>query len=327
LYSAIGVYGKIKVGNHSVLSMSEKGYEVIIIGGGPAGLTAGLYTSRAGLKTLLIEKGLFGGQINNAGHVENFPGFPEGISGMELGERMREQATKYGLETVYAEAIGVEIKGHQKLVNTMDGSFVAGSLILAGGSLRQKLGVPGETEFTGKGVSYCATCDGAFFRDLPVVVVGGGDAAITEALHLAKVASSVTVIHRRHELRATRILQERALTQTNIHFLWNTNIAAIEGDDQVKRVKLINVQTGKNSQIETAGVFISIGFQPDTDLYKNILSLDKVGHIITNEKMETPVAGIFAAGDIRSNSARQAIAAAGDGATAAIYAQKFLTET
>jgi thioredoxin reductase (NADPH) len=306
--------------------MTEKVFEVIIIGGGPAGLTAGLYTSRAGLKSLLVEKGVFGGQITNAEHVENFPGFPQGISGIELGDRMREQAEKYNLKIESDEATGIEIQAEKKIIKTPDVAYTTSALILAGGSIRKKLGVPGEDTYLGKGVSYCATCDSAFFRDMPVVVVGGGDAALTEALHLANHASTVTVIHRRHELRATRILQERAFAETKIRFLWSTTIAAIEGKDMVERVRLTNIQTDKISQLETAGVFISVGFEPATELVRGILSLDEIGHIITNEKMETSVPGVFAAGDIRHNSARQAITAAGDGATAAINAQKYLTE-
>jgi thioredoxin reductase (NADPH) len=301
-------------------------YEVIIIGGGPAGLTAGIYTSRARLTSLLIEKGLVGGQITNAEHVENYPGFPEGISGMELGELMNQQATKYGLKTMLAEATGIEIQGERKVIRTTEGDFTARAVIMAGGSNRQKLGVPGEEEFTGKGVSYCATCDGAFFRERPVAVVGGGDAAITEAIHLVKFASKVTVIHRRNQLRATRILQEKAFSEPKINFLWDSVVDRIEGEDLVKRIMLRNVKTGENSALEVGGVFISIGFIPDTDYMKDILPLDTTGHIITNERMETEIPGILAAGDIRHNSARQAIAAAGDGATAAIYAQKFLTE-
>jgi thioredoxin reductase (NADPH) len=306
--------------------MTKKVFEVIIIGGGPAGLTAGLYTSRAGLKSLLLEKGVFGGQITNAEHVENFPGFPQGISGIELGDLMREQAEKYNLKTESTEATSITVQKNKKIIQTTDDTFSANALILAGGSVRKKLGVPGEDTYLGKGVSYCATCDSAFFRDIPVVVIGGGDASLTEALHLAKHASSVTIIHRRHELRATRILQERAFAERKIRFLWNTTIKAIEGDEMVKRVKLSNVETKGVSQLETAGVFISIGFEPATELVKGILSLDEIGHIMTNEKMETSVPGILAAGDIRHNSARQAITAAGDGATAAINAQKYLTE-
>jgi len=306
--------------------MSEQTYEVVIIGGGPAGLTAGLYASRAGLKSLLLEKGVFGGQITNAEHVENFPGFPEGISGIELGDRMRDQASKYGLKIECAEATALEVGQAAKVVKTADAAYGAGALILAGGSVRKKLGAVGEDKYVGKGVSYCATCDGAFFRDMPVVVVGGGDAALTEALHLSKHASSVTVIHRRHQLRATRILQDRAFADKKIRFLWSTTVEGVEGNDVVTRLKLVNVQTTRPSYLETAGVFVSIGFEPATEIVRGLLPLDEVGHVITDEKMETSVRGILAAGDIRHNSGRQAITAAGDGATAAINAQKYLVE-
>ncbi|MBI2288703.1 MAG: thioredoxin-disulfide reductase [Chloroflexi bacterium] len=301
-------------------------YDVIIIGGGPAGLTAGLYTSRGRLNSLLIEKGLVGGQIVNAEMVENYPGFPAGISGYDLGQMMHEQATKYGLKTVMAQATGLDLKKGQKIVNTTEGNFSARTIIIAGGSERQKLGVPGEEKFTGKGVSYCATCDAAFFKEQPVAVVGGGNAAITEALHLAKFAYKVTVIHRRHELRATRILQERAFAEPKITFLWDSAVAAIEGQDFVKRLGINQVISGQKSTLEVAGIFVAIGFMPDTAYLKDILSLDTFGHIITNENMETALPGILAAGDIRHNSGRQAITAAGDGATAAIYAERFLTE-
>jgi thioredoxin reductase (NADPH) len=308
--------------------MNNRPYDVVIIGGGPAGLTAGLYTSRARLNSLLIEKGLIGGQITNAEQVENFPGFPEGISGFELGELMHQQATRYGLETIMSEVTGIALEGEQKIVKTTDGDFTTKAIIIAGGSRYQKLGIPGEKEFTGRGVSYCATCDGALpvFRDQPLAVVGGGDTAITEALHLAKFASKVTIIHRRDQLRATRILQEKAFSEPVIDFLWDTVVKKIEGEASVQRIGLNQVKTDQDSTLEVAGVFISIGFKPDTDYLKGIVPLDATGHIITNEKMETEIPGILAAGDIRKNSARQAIAAAGDGATAAIYAEKFLTD-
>ena len=301
-------------------------YEVIIIGGGPAGLTAGLYASRARLNSLLIERGLVGGQIANAEQVDNYPGFPEGISGIELGQLMHQQATKYGLETLIAEVTGVELGKKQKVVKTTKGDFITKAVIIASGSEQQKLGIPGEEEFIGKGISYCATCDGPFFRELPTAVVGGGDVAITEALHLTKFASKVTVIHRRQQLRATRILQEKAFAEAKIEFLWDTVVDEIEGEDTVKRIKLHQVTTGEKSTLELAGVFISIGFKPNTDYLKDILPLDAGGHIITNNKMETEIPGIFAAGDIRLGSGRQAIIAAGDGATAAIYAQRFIAE-
>ena len=301
-------------------------YEVIIIGGGPAGLTAGLYASRARLNSLLIEKGLVGGQIVNAERVENYPGFPEGITGFELGQLMHQQATKYGLKTVIAEATGIELEAGQKVVKTTKGNFIAKAVIIASGSERYKLGIPGENKFTGKGVSYCATCDAAFFKEQPVVVVGGGDAAITEALHLAKFASRVIVVHRRNQLRASRILQEKALAEPKIELLWNTIVEEIEGKNSVKRLKLRQVITGEKSTLEIAGIFISIGLKPNTDYLKGILPLDATGHITTDDRMETEIPGIFAAGDIRHHSARQAITAAGDGATAAIYAEKYITQ-
>ena len=307
--------------------MSGDIYEVIIIGGGPAGLTAGLYAARAGLTTLLIEKGIFGGQITYAEHVENFAGFPEGISGMELGEKMHVQAEKYGLKTTTAEVTGLEIKGALKVVKTTEGDFTGRAVILAGGAVRRKLAVEGESRLTGRGVSYCAVCDAAFFRDQKVAVVGGGDTAITEALHLTKFATNITIIHRRNQLRAAQILQEKVLSEAKIDFLWDTTIAAIEGKDNVERLKLLNVKTNQSSFLEVNGVFISVGTNPDTEYLRGILPLDESGYIITNEKMETSLSGVLAAGDIRHNSARQAITAAGDGATAAIYAQKYLTES
>ena len=305
--------------------MNEE-YEAVIIGGGPAGLTAGLYAARAKLNSLLIEKGLVGGQIVNAERVDNYPGFPEGISGSELGELMYQQATKYGLKTIIAEATGLELHEKQKVVKTTEGSFIAKAVIIAGGCSRQKLGIPGEEKFTGKGVSYCATCDAYFFQDKPVAVAGGGNAAITEALHLAKFASGVTVIHRRDRLRATPILQEKAFSEPRIEFRWNTVVEEIEGGDFVNRIRLRQVQTGEKSALEVAGIFVSIGLKPDTDYLKGVLPLDEAGYIITTDKMETEIPGVFAAGDIRHDSPRQIIAAAGDGATAAIYAEKFIAE-
>ncbi len=306
--------------------MAEKSnYDVIIIGGGPAGLTAGLYTARARLSSLLVEKGLTGGQINNTNLIENFPGFTEGIDGYELGQLILQQATKFGLEILTAEVTGIELKGDTKIIKTTGADYATKAVIIAGGSKRTTLGVPGEEEYTGKGISYCATCDAPLFVGKPVAVVGGSDAAITEALHLAEFASKVVVIHRRDQLRATPILQERAFAEPKIEFLWDTTVDEVTGENIIKSLRLNNVKTGEKSTLDIGGVFVSIGFQPDTDYLKGILPLDAAGHVITNEIMGTEVPGIFAAGDIRAGSARQAITAAGDGATAAIYAQLYLT--
>lgn len=302
----------------------KKEYDVVIIGGGPAGLTAGLYSARDRLSSLLIEKGIIGGKITEAERVDNYPGFPEGISGLELTRLMHEQATKYSLESIFAEVTSIEIDGEQKVIKTTDGDFVARAVIVAGGSERVKLGIPGEKEFTGKGVSYCATCDGPFFTDKPVAVIGGGNAAIYEALHLTKFASKVTVLHRRDQLRAFAIVQEKAFAEPKIEFLLNTVIEAIEGKDFVQKLKLRQVITGEESFLEVAGVFMAVGLKPNTEYLADILPLDEQGRIIVDESMQTKIPGIFAAGDIRSGSIRQTIAAAGDGATAAVSAKKFI---
>jgi thioredoxin reductase (NADPH) len=303
--------------------MAQASYEVIIIGGGPAGLTAGLYTARAGLRSLLIERGAFGGQMFNAPKVENYPGFPEGISGAELGALMHQQAAKYGLETLTAEVTGVKAgKRHQ--VITSGGSFEAGAVIIAAGSEYQRLGVPGEETLTGHGVSYCATCDGFFFRQREVAVVGGGDAAITDALELSQHASKVYVIHRRDQLRAGEVLQKRAKAQPKIEFIWDSVVEEIVGGEVVKSLRLRNVKTGKTSRLEVAGVFVAVGLKPNSQQFANVLKLTKTGHISTDERMEASVPGFFAAGDIRQSSARQIATAVGDGATAAIAAFSYL---
>ncbi|MFC1907768.1 thioredoxin-disulfide reductase [Chloroflexota bacterium] len=302
-------------------------YDVIIIGGGPAGLSAGIYTARARLTSLLIERNTVGGLIADAELVENYPGFPKGISGYKLTHLMEQQAQIFGLETLAAEVNGIKLKDESGVVETTQGEFTAKAVIIAGGCERTKLGVPGEVELTGKGVSYCATCDAFFFRDQPVAIVGGGNSAISEALQLTKFASSVTVIHRRQELRATRILQEKAFAEPKIDFLWNKVVESIEGEDVVKKLKLRDVITDEKSTLDVAGIFVSTGLNPSTNHLKGILALDEAGYIITNEKMETDAPGIFAAGDIRHSSIRQTIAAAGDGAVAAIYAERFITHT
>jgi len=275
---------------------------------------------------LLIEKAAAGGWIVNAGLVENYPGFPQSINGLELADLMSEQAKNFGLTTLIAEVTGLELRGKEKIVKTTEGDFTAKAVIIASGSDRVRLNVPGEKEFTGRGVAFCAVCDAYFFRDKPVAVVGGGNAAINEALHLSKFASKVTVIHRRRELRATRILQERAFAEPKIEFLWDTVVETIAGEDTVKRLRLRNVSNGEKSVLGVSGIFVALGFIPNTGYLKGVLPLDAGGAIIVNEKMETGVPGVFAAGDIRANSIRQVVAATGDGATAAVYAEKFIAE-
>ena len=300
-------------------------YEVIIIGGGPAGLTAGLYTSRAGLKSLLVERGVFGGQIVNAALVENYPGFPQGISGLELGSLMHQQATKYGLEIVTAEVTGIA-QGQPYSVSTTEGSFEAAAIIIAAGSEYRKLGVLGEERLSGHGVSYCATCDGFLFRDREVAVVGGGDTAITDALELTRHAKKVYVIHRRDQLRAGQVLQQRAFAEPKLEFIWSTVVEEVLGDKILEGLKLRNVKTGQQSILEVAGVFVAVGLMPNSQLFFNIVDLDDAGYIITDEMMATSAPGIFAAGDIRRNSARQIASAVGDGVTAAMSAFKYVQE-
>jgi len=305
-------------------AMAEN-YQVVIIGDGPAGLTAGLYCARSRFNTLLIEKGVIGGQITNAERVENYPGFPKGISGIELGQLIHEQATSYGLETLLVEVIKAIPNQKHNLISTSEGDFVAESIIIASGSQFRKLGVPGEDKFVGKGVSYCATCGGPLFKGKTVAVIGGGDAAVTEALYLSKFASSVKVIHRRSQLRASKLFQERAMAEPKIEFIWDTIVTRIEGDGVVKQLMLKSTENAKISLLELAGVFVAIGSEPNSAQWRELLHLDEEGYIITNELMETKIPGIFAVGDVRHNSARQAITAAGDGATAAISAARFLS--
>jgi thioredoxin reductase (NADPH) len=306
------------------MALQIQNYDVIIIGGGPAGLTAGLYSSRDRLKSLLIEKQALGGQIASSEWVENYPGFPEGVNGFELGQLMQKQALKYGLETVTAEVTALEIAGSYKIVHTTEGDFRAPAVIIAGGADRRKLEIPGEKEYTGRGVSYCATCDGAFFRERHVAVIGGGNAAVSEALHLAKFASRVTLIHRGDKLRATPVLQERVRAEKKIEVRWNTTVERINGGAAMTSLELNDGKTGSHTTLQVEGVFVSIGIKPNTVYLSGLVALDSAGYVVTNQNMETGVPGILAAGDIRAGSIRQTVTAAGDGAAAAVAAGKFL---
>lgn len=298
-------------------------YDFIIIGGGPAGLAAGLYAARARMKTVLLEKLTPGGALATTDAVENYPGF-RSITGPDLVEKMVEHATDFGMELRYNEAKSIELDGTDRIVQTDEEPLVAKAVLIASGANINKLGVPGEEEYSGKGVSYCAVCDGAFFRDQEVAVVGGGDAAIDESLYLTRLVSGVTVIHRRDQLRASKILQERAFANEKISFIWDTVVKEIQGDGMVSQLLVENVQSGESSSHPTQGVFVYIGSKPNTDFVKGLVEMDETGHILADHHMQTSVAGIYAAGDVRAASYRQAVTAAGDGCTAALAAEKYI---
>ncbi len=302
-------------------------YDVIIIGGGPAGLTAGLYASRARHKSLLIEKGLTGGLVTTTEWVENYPGFDEGILGAELAQRMERQAVKFGLEIIQGTVIDIALEGKMKRVSLDNGThYEAKSIVLATGAHPRLLKIEGENEFRGRGVSYCATCDGAFYRDRKIAVVGGGDSAVQEAIFLTKFAEIVYVIHRRDKLRSEKILQERAFSNPKIKFIWDTVVEKIAGDDGVNALHLKNVKTGEKSKLDVQGFFIYIGYNPNTEFLKGLVDLNGDNYIITHDNMATSASGIFAAGDVRNKPLKQIATAVGDAATAAMAVVKYIEE-
>lgn len=298
--------------------------DLIIIGAGPAGLTAGMYAARSRLRTILLERLAPGGQVLTTDQVENYPGFPEGISGFDLVDRMKRQAEKFGLLIQNQEVSKLELTPEKKIVVTDEGRLETRALILACGAAPQKLGIDGEELMTGKGVSYCATCDGPFYRDQEVAVIGGGDTAVEEAIFLTRFASKVHLIHRRDELRATRLLQDRAMEEDKIQLVWDTIPTKIVGETGVEGLDLKNVKTGETTHLPVQGVFVFIGYTPNSGLVKGLVTLDKDGFVITNGDMETSVPGVFAAGDIRSKLLRQISTAVGEGATATFAAEKYL---
>lgn len=298
--------------------------DLTIIGGGVAGLTAGLYAAWHRLDAVLLERMGTGGQIINADTIRNFPGFPGGIKGYELGPQVAQQAIDLGLRIEYAEAQALGSEGGLHVVQTDGEEYRARAVIVAVGSTIARLGCPGEEEFEGRGVSYCAVCDAEFFRDQPVVVVGGGDSAMDEALFLAGVASSVTLLIRDERVHAAAALAEQALAHPTISVRWNTELTAIEGGESVERVRVDS--DGASQSIECNGVFIYVGLQPSTGIFRDVLPVDSAGHIPVDPWMRSPVPGVFAAGDIRQHSARQLVTVAGDGATAAIAAARYLKD-
>jgi thioredoxin reductase (NADPH) len=304
-------------------------YDVIIIGGGPAGLTAGLYAARARLNCLLLEKAVPGGQITLSERIENYPGFPGGgIGAFELAERMKQQAEEFGLQIMSDEARAVSRDDDRLFKVKLDqDELLARSLVLAAGTEANKLGVPGEEEFTGKGVSWCAVCDAAFYKDKRVVVAGGGDTAVEEALFLTKFATEVFLVHRRDKLRAVKVLAERALSNPAIKPVWDSVVTRIMGDKTVNRVLLKNVKNNEEHTLDCSGVFISIGSRPNSALVRGLVDLDDRGYIITDRDMKTSCPGIFACGDVRQKALRQVVTACGEGAAAAYSAGQYLEQT
>lgn len=300
-------------------------YDTIIIGAGPAGMTAALYAARSNLKVALIEGGLPGGQMNNTSDIENYPGYAN-ISGPELSEKMFEPLENLGVEHLYGFVENIENHGDVKKVITDDEEFETRTVIVATGSKHRLLGVPGEEELNSRGVSYCAVCDGAFFRDQDLLVVGGGDSAVEEAIFLTQFAKSVTIVHRRDELRAQKVLQDRAFANEKINFIWNSVVKEIKGENRVESVVIENVKTNQVTEHAFGGVFIYVGLDPVSDFTKDLQIQDESGWIVTDDHMKTSVAGVFAVGDVRQKDLRQVTTAVGDGAIAGQEAYKYITE-
>lgn len=305
--------------------MSEEIRHVVIIGGGPAGLTAGLYLCRGKIDAILLEQQLTGGQAVNSPLIENYPGFPEGISGADLVDRMKLQVDRFGLETkTFTKAMKLSFDGNVKTITLEDGEIKANAVIVASGRSPRKMGIPGEEEFTGRGISYCATCDGPLFKDRVVMVIGGGDAAVEEALHLVRFASKVILVHRRDSLRASSYLQERALSEPKLEFMWNSEVTEIKGEAVVNTAHVLNNVTGERTEVPVSGIFFYVGNVPNTSFLVDVVELDKTGYVITDQELEASVPGIFAAGDVRANRFKQVIVAAAEGALASSSAHRYL---
>lgn len=301
-------------------------FDIIIIGAGPAGLSAAIYGARGGLKTAIFEKGMVGGQINVTDEVENYPGFEEPLSGFDLTDKMRKQAERFGAVFIDEEIIAIGMEGLCKVIETSENKYRAKSLIICTGAHPRRLNVPGEERLTGRGVSYCATCDGALYRDKIVAVVGGGDSAIEEGIFLTRFAKKVYVIHRRDQLRAQKIIQERAFRNPKMEFIWDTVIQEIHGEKKVEKLELVNRKTQHISMLPVDGIFIYVGILPNNELLESRIELDSAGFVLTDQNMHTNVPGIYAAGDIRHTVLRQVVTATSDGAIAAWSAEKWIIE-
>lgn len=304
----------------------SKIYDVAIIGGGPAGYSAGLYASRGKLDTILIEKGKWGGQAATTEELENYPGAAEDSTGPKLMERMKHQAESFGTEFLHDEVIGLDLNDKVKIVKLKEKEIKANTVIIATGAEHVSLGVPGEETLRGKGVSYCATCDADFFTELEIVVIGGGNTAVEEAIYLTKFADKVTIVHRRNEFRAAKSAVEKALSNDKVNVIWDSVVEEIYGDGIVEGVRLKNVKTEEITDFPTDGVFLFVGTKPMSDFAKGLIEMNERGYIITDVNMKTSIDGVFAAGDIRVKLLRQVITAAADGAIAAISAEKYIEE-
>lgn len=300
--------------------------DVVVIGAGPGGLTAALYASRSNLSVIIVDRGIYGGQMNNTAEIENYPGFSS-VLGPDLAQKMYDGATRFGAEYVYGNVTDVEGQGEFKLVHTDDGDYQAKAVVIATGADHRKLGVPGEQDYSGRGVSYCAVCDGAFFKNREVAVIGGGDSAVEEGLYLAQLASKVTIIHRRDQLRAQKIIQQRAFDNPKIDFVWNANTEEILGDEQkVTGVRYTDKVTGVEHTLPASGTFIYVGIDALTDAFKNLNILDEKGWVVTDDHMQTATPGVFAIGDVRQKDLRQITTAVGDGGMAGQQVFNYIQE-
>lgn len=303
--------------------MNDTIYDVVIIGGGPAGYSAALYCTRSAMSTLVIEKLSAGGQMATTGIVENYPGFEDGIDGFDLGEKMQQQAERFGAQTKYASVESVDLQTQPKVVHTSEGNILAHTIMIATGAYPRELGLPQEMNLRGRGIAYCATCDGMMYKNKDVIIVGGGNSAIADALYLEKICKSVTLIHRRDTLRASKIY-ERQLANSNIHFIWNSRIKEILSDKKVTGAIIENLLTKETQMVEAQGIFVAIGRVPDTMIFKDQLAFDKQGYIIADETCQTNVPGVFAIGDVRVKPLRQIVTAVSDGAVASKFAEEYL---
>ena len=305
--------------------MTNHVYDMIIIGGGPGGYTAALYAARAGLDVVVLEKLSAGGQMAQTHTIDNYPGFPEGIDGWELAQNMQAQAERFGAKTEYADVTSVDLEAQPKKVTSSEGEFLAKTVVIATGAGPRELGIPEEQEMTGRGVAYCAACDGMFYKGKTVVVVGGGNSAAADALLLSRIAKKVYLVHRRDTLRATKIYHAPLMEAENVEFLWNSAVVGLEHGMKLTGVKVRNLQTGEEQSVEADGLFISIGRKPATDLVKDQLQLDQGGYIIAGEDTRASIPGVYAVGDVRTKQLRQIVTAVSDGAVAVHAAEEFLS--